>query len=233
MPNVGGKHSLIPVYATAFMIPAQIRTTQSGKIVCDNLKLSDVRYHYGKPSWCYFDVLYSDRLFSPSITPFGALADTQSCAPAKSVTSSPSRFRPLDGSVPPPSNIGSSSSSATQTTLTPVPPEVESTLTRIMSARNVRGVMVLSKDGAMIRHTGPAFEGETGRNYAIAVKRIVDACRVGLEEAHGNTNEADSENKTDVVSYIHDSHDARLWGLRGASSLVGRGQVYPDPDKKT
>jgi len=115
-----------------------------------------------------------------------------------SVTSSPSRFGPLNGSVPPSSSIGSSSGSAAPTIATPVPPEVESSLTRIMSTRNVRGVMVLSKDGAMIRHTGSAFEGEAGRNYAVAVKRIVDACRVGLEEAHGGTNESGSGNTTDV-----------------------------------
>ena len=64
----------------------------------------------------------------------------------------------------------------------PVPPEVESTLSRISSHRNVRGVMVLSRDGPIIRSSGAVFDGEHGRKYAGAVKKIVDACKAGLDE---------------------------------------------------
>ncbi|KAF8329395.1 uncharacterized protein EI90DRAFT_3062476, partial [Cantharellus anzutake] len=111
-----------------------------------------------------------------------------------SITGSPSRFRALNNSVSS-SNIGTSTASPSATT---VPPEIESTLTRIISTRNVLGVMVLSKEGAMIRHAGSAFEGETGRNYAIAVKRIVDACRVGLEEPHRTADAIDEEAAAEV-----------------------------------
>jgi hypothetical protein len=65
---------------------------------------------------------------------------------------------------------------------TPVPPEVESTLSRISSHRNVRGVMVLSRDGPVIRYSGAIFDGDHGRRYAGAVKKIVDTCKTGLDE---------------------------------------------------
>lgn len=42
--------------------------------------------------------------------------------------------------------------------------------------------MVLSRDGPIIRHTGAVFEGEAGRKYAGAVKKIVDACKAGLDD---------------------------------------------------
>jgi dynein light chain roadblock-type len=64
-----------------------------------------------------------------------------------------------------------------------VPPEVESILNRISSNRNVRGVMVLSREGPIIRSSGAVFEGDSGRRYASAVKKIVDTCKAGLDEA--------------------------------------------------
>ncbi|KAF9515141.1 hypothetical protein BS47DRAFT_1294303, partial [Hydnum rufescens UP504] len=63
-----------------------------------------------------------------------------------------------------------------------VPSEIESTLNHISSHRNVRGVMVLSREGPIIRHTGAAFEGEHGRKYAGVIKKIVDACKHGFDE---------------------------------------------------
>jgi len=64
----------------------------------------------------------------------------------------------------------------------PAPPEVESTLTRLSAHRNVRGVLILSRQGPIIRHSGGIFEGEQGRKYAAAVKRIVDCCKAGLDD---------------------------------------------------
>ena len=43
--------------------------------------------------------------------------------------------------------------------------------------------MVLSREGPIIRHTGVVFEGEHGRKYAGVIKKIVDACKHGLDEA--------------------------------------------------
>jgi dynein light chain roadblock-type len=40
----------------------------------------------------------------------------------------------------------------------------------------------LGQLGAIIRYSGVAFEGEQGRKYAVAVKKIVDCCRTNLEE---------------------------------------------------
>jgi len=42
--------------------------------------------------------------------------------------------------------------------------------------------MVLSRDGPIIRYSGAVFDGEHGRKYASAVKKIVDACKAGLDE---------------------------------------------------
>ncbi|WWC91092.1 uncharacterized protein L201_006033 [Kwoniella dendrophila CBS 6074] len=80
----------------------------------------------------------------------------------------------------------------------PPPPEIESTLSRLSSYRNVRGVMILSRasstttapttsdntsitennggiggTGGIIQTTGNVFEGESGRKYAKAVESIV------------------------------------------------------------
>ncbi|KDQ18773.1 hypothetical protein BOTBODRAFT_103378 [Botryobasidium botryosum FD-172 SS1] len=68
------------------------------------------------------------------------------------------------------------------TALSPTPPEIESTLVRLSSHRNVRGVMVLAREGGLVRHTGTIFEGEQGKKYAASVKKIVDCCSEGLED---------------------------------------------------
>jgi len=96
------------------------------------------------------------------------------------------------------------------------PPELEQNLALLTAHRSVLGVMILSHTPAassssqpqqqqqqqqtpqqpangsraskttIVRHSGVVFEGELGRKYAGAVARIVDACRIGLEEV-GNT----------------------------------------------
>ncbi|WVR08960.1 hypothetical protein IAU60_006019 [Kwoniella sp. DSM 27419] len=87
-------------------------------------------------------------------------------------------------------------------TQTAPPPEIESTLARLSAYRNVRGVMILSRQapvtvtsaasdgldeskealsgdsagaslGGIVQSTGSAFEGEGGRKYASAVEGIV------------------------------------------------------------
>ncbi|KAF8741339.1 mRNA splicing, via spliceosome, partial [Rhizoctonia solani] len=82
-----------------------------------------------------------------------------------------------------PATNGAPGPVATSTT-TPsnVPPEIEYTLSRLSGHRNVRGVLVLARQGAIIRYSGVAFEGEQGRKYAAAVKKIVDCCRTNIEE---------------------------------------------------
>lgn len=68
-----------------------------------------------------------------------------------------------------------------------VPSDIDATITRLSSHRNVRGVMILSRDGPIIRHTGAVFDGEQGKKYAGVVKKIVDCCTTGLEEAADET----------------------------------------------
>ncbi|KAA1113324.1 hypothetical protein PGT21_028135 [Puccinia graminis f. sp. tritici] len=59
------------------------------------------------------------------------------------------------------------------------PPEAESTIQRLSEHRNVRGVIILNRDGVVIRSSGPVFQGSDGvivlRRYASEASRIVDA----------------------------------------------------------
>ncbi|KAA1068704.1 hypothetical protein PGT21_015304 [Puccinia graminis f. sp. tritici] len=59
------------------------------------------------------------------------------------------------------------------------PPEVESTIQRLSEHRNVRGVIILNRDGVVIRSSGPVFQGSDGvivlRRYASEARKIVDA----------------------------------------------------------
>ncbi|CAE6457286.1 Dynein light chain roadblock-type 2 AltName: Full=Dynein light chain 2B, cytoplasmic [Rhizoctonia solani AG-1 IB] len=81
-----------------------------------------------------------------------------------------------------PTTNGTPAPAGASTTSSNVPPEIEYTLSRLSGHRNVRGVLVLARQGAIIRYSGVAFEGEQGRKYAVAVKKIVDCCRTNLEE---------------------------------------------------
>ncbi|OAV95210.1 hypothetical protein PTTG_04374 [Puccinia triticina 1-1 BBBD Race 1] len=73
------------------------------------------------------------------------------------------------------------STTATVTTTASVagPPEVESTIQRLSEHRNVRGVIILNRDGVVIRSSGPVFQGNDGavvlRRYASEAYKIVDA----------------------------------------------------------
>lgn len=60
--------------------------------------------------------------------------------------------------------------------------EVESTVSRLSNYRNVHGVMILSRQGGILRTEGTAFEGESGKQYAKAVKGIVEGVRSGVAE---------------------------------------------------
>ncbi|KAA1096724.1 hypothetical protein PGT21_026579 [Puccinia graminis f. sp. tritici] len=59
------------------------------------------------------------------------------------------------------------------------PPEAELTIQRLSEHRNVRGVIILNRDGVVIRSSGPVFQGSDGvivlRRYASEARRIVDA----------------------------------------------------------
>jgi dynein light chain roadblock-type len=59
------------------------------------------------------------------------------------------------------------------------PPEVESTIQRLSEHRNVRGVIILNRDGVVIRSSGPVLQGSDGvivlRRYASEARKIVDA----------------------------------------------------------
>ncbi|EHS63909.1 uncharacterized protein PGTG_20890 [Puccinia graminis f. sp. tritici CRL 75-36-700-3] len=80
---------------------------------------------------------------------------------------------------------GAGSSQPTPSTTMPTttsmagPPEVESTIQRLSEHRNVRGVIILNRDGVVIRSSGPVFQGSDGvivlRRYASEARKIVDA----------------------------------------------------------
>jgi hypothetical protein len=59
------------------------------------------------------------------------------------------------------------------------PAEVETTIQRLSQHRNVRGVIILSREGVVIRSSGPIFQGADGhvilRRYASEARKIVDA----------------------------------------------------------
>lgn len=61
-----------------------------------------------------------------------------------------------------------------------LPPEIESTLSRLSAYRNVRGVMILSRGSVaagttagVVQSTGSVFEGESGKKYARVVEGLV------------------------------------------------------------
>ncbi|KAG8907548.1 hypothetical protein FRB99_003706 [Tulasnella sp. 403] len=98
---------------------------------------------------------------------------------------------PLPASTSTPSAQPSSATQTPPPTLASAPPEVEQTIARLASHKSVRGVMICSRDGPIIRQAGVVFEGEQGRKYATVIKRIVDTCKVGLEEINGGSESTD------------------------------------------
>ena len=91
----------------------------------------------------------------------------------------------------------------TSSSLPPMSPEFEQTLSTLSSHRSVLGYMLLSRSHpvSMIRHSGVIFEGEQGKRYAGVVARIVESVQGGLDEIHAG--------ETDGVSFA--------LGLRNAS----------------
>lgn len=61
---------------------------------------------------------------------------------------------------------------------------LDSSLQSMVSHRSVLGCILLSRSSpaSIIRHSGVVFEGEQGRKYATAIKRMVDAVQSGLED---------------------------------------------------
>ncbi|KIJ51858.1 hypothetical protein M422DRAFT_244237 [Sphaerobolus stellatus SS14] len=69
-----------------------------------------------------------------------------------------------------------------------MPAELEQTLATLVSHRSVLGYLVLTRSTepvSIVRHVGVVFEGEQGKKYANAIKRIVDTCTTGLQEVGG------------------------------------------------
>ncbi|KAG8740390.1 hypothetical protein FRC12_016018 [Ceratobasidium sp. 428] len=88
----------------------------------------------------------------------------------------------VNGVTPPTAHVNGIQTTQSSSAPTNVPPEVEHTLSRLSTHRNVRGILILARQGSIIRYTGAAFEGEQGRKYAAVVKKIVDCCHAGLED---------------------------------------------------
>jgi dynein light chain roadblock-type len=73
-----------------------------------------------------------------------------------------------------------------------VPPEIESTLSRLSAYRAVKGVMILSRSpvvstesggaGGIVQCTGSIFEGEGGGRYARLVEGLVSGATKGVGE---------------------------------------------------
>ncbi|CAH7685463.1 hypothetical protein BY996DRAFT_6901570 [Phakopsora pachyrhizi] len=59
------------------------------------------------------------------------------------------------------------------------PPEIESTISYLSNHKNVRGVMILNRDGVLIRSSGSIFQGSDGsiilRRYSNQVLKILDS----------------------------------------------------------
>lgn len=76
----------------------------------------------------------------------------------------------------------------------PPPPSgtdsLEDTISRLSNYRNVHGVMILSRQGGLIRTEGEAFGGEQGRVYAKAVKGIVEGVRARVVEVDERVSES-------------------------------------------
>ena len=72
-----------------------------------------------------------------------------------------------------------------------IPPEIESTLSRLSAYRAVKGVMILSRTstdvdvgpgGGIVQCTGSIFEGEGGQRYAKLVEGLVAGAARGVGE---------------------------------------------------
>ncbi|KAG8989570.1 hypothetical protein FRB90_002179 [Tulasnella sp. 427] len=92
---------------------------------------------------------------------------------------------PAEPQAPTTTNPGTTTSTGT-TSLPAAPHELDATITRLLTShKTVRGVMVCSRSGPIIRQNGGAFEGELGKKYAVGVKKVVDGCVKGLIEDVG------------------------------------------------
>lgn len=75
-----------------------------------------------------------------------------------------------------------------------IPPEIESTLSRLSGYRAVKGVMILSRTsstttiptdgtgGGIVQCTGSIFDGEGGQRYAKLVEGLVGCATRGVGE---------------------------------------------------
>ncbi|KZO91990.1 hypothetical protein CALVIDRAFT_488189, partial [Calocera viscosa TUFC12733] len=61
--------------------------------------------------------------------------------------------------------------------------EADTLITRLSAHRAVRGVLIISNpEHAIIRASGPMFDGEEGRKYARVIGRVVRVVREGVQE---------------------------------------------------
>jgi dynein light chain roadblock-type len=93
-------------------------------------------------------------------------------------------------STPPSSLLPSTSAGvgpSAASTVHPMPPELEATLSLLSSHRTVFGYILISRGHpvSIIRYSGVVFEGEQGKRYAGANGKIVESVQGGLEEVHG------------------------------------------------
>ncbi|KAG9311939.1 hypothetical protein JVU11DRAFT_8200 [Chiua virens] len=108
-----------------------------------------------------------------------------------------------------PSSFPSSSATQTAHAHTPMPAELEQTLTLLSAHRSVLGYLLLSRGDqvSIIRHSGVVFEGEQGRKYASVIGRIVESVQSGLEEISGEENDGRFVSPLDVCLGSHSIYE--------------------------
>ncbi|KAH9816228.1 hypothetical protein DFH28DRAFT_1125693 [Melampsora americana] len=80
----------------------------------------------------------------------------------------PPNSNPSHTLLPPGSSTSNASSSTPNQTINqssasvPAPPEVEATIQRLSQHKNVRAVIILNKEGVVIRSSGPILQGSDG-----------------------------------------------------------------------
>lgn len=97
---------------------------------------------------------------------------------------------------------------------------LDSSLESMTSHRSVLGYILLSRStpASIIRHSGSVFEGEQGKKYATAIKRMADTVQAGLEDISGPSN----------VTICTDFSASFILIFQ-----IGRDQVHENTDKET
>jgi dynein light chain roadblock-type len=86
---------------------------------------------------------------------------------------------------------------------------LESSLESMTSHRSVLGYILLSRSSpaTIIRHSGSIFEGDQGKKYAGAIKRMADTVQSGLEDISGPSNVRRSHYQLSFIAHASPPQD--------------------------